>query len=214
MLEEQSIAKSVNTRHKRAARIRHILLVPAAIIALAFAYETVVPGSIANAGFLPSLNLTESAEEAAAKQAVIEWMAENSVMPEHVLTKIYAAAEKTGKRDLILAICLVESNFNPDAKSAKGAMGLMGIMPHIWIEELKEQGIISEKDDLFRISENIAAGLHVLEAYLSETNDLSKALRRYVGGASWYAARVFRAQKAIELAQISGRQFAATEIRN
>lgn len=214
MSEEQSIAESVNIKHTRAARIRHILLVPAAIIAFAFAYETVAPGSIASAGFFPSLSLSESAEKAAAKEAVLDWMAENSVMPEHVLAKIYAAAEKTGKRDLILAICLVESNFNPDAKSTKGAMGLMGIMPHIWIEELKEQGIINDKDDLYRISENIAAGVHVLETYLSETNDLRKALTRYVGGASWYATRVFRAQKAIELAQISGRQFAAAEIRN
>jgi soluble lytic murein transglycosylase-like protein len=135
-------------------------------------------------------------------------MKENSDMPDHILANIYHAASATANRDLILAICLVESNFNPHVESEKGAIGLMGIMPGVWMKELKEQGIIQKREDLYKISANIAAGAHVLATYLSETNDLRKALIRYVGGASWYATRVFQAQKKIEMAQTSGQQFA------
>jgi hypothetical protein len=79
----------------------------------------------------------------------------------------------------------------------------MGIMPGVWVKELKEQGIISERADLYKISGNIAAGSHVLATYLTETNDLRLALVRYVGGASWYATKVLEAQKQIRLAQHS-----------
>ena len=90
----------------------------------------------------------------------------------------------------------------------------MGIMPEVWLEELKAQGIISEKKDLYKISGNIAAGAYVLATYLSETKDLSQALMRYVGGASWYATRVLQAQRKIELARRSGQQLALAAVRN
>jgi soluble lytic murein transglycosylase-like protein len=73
----------------------------------------------------------------------------------------------SGNADLILAICLVESNFDPAAKSAKGAIGLMGILPRAWLEELRAEGIVRHKDDLYRIPNNIAAGAYVLQKYLS-----------------------------------------------
>lgn len=50
-------------------------------------------------------------------------------MPEQVLSDIYDEAVKYAYSDLILAICAVESNFNPVAKSQKGAIDLMGILP-------------------------------------------------------------------------------------
>ena len=198
----------VNAKYKRASLTQFVFLILIAIIALVFSYEIVLPESVANAGYFSSLNLPGRHKEAAAKQAILDWMGDNSAMPDHVLANIYNAAAKTGNRDLILAICLVESNFNPHAESDKGAIGLMGIMPGVWVKELKEQGIIREKEDLYKISGNIAAGSHVLATYLSETNDLRLALIRYVGGASWYATRVFRAQKNIEIAQCSNQQLA------
>lgn len=177
----------------------------AAMIVLSLAYVSVVSEKQANALTFSALHLNG---EEAAKKRVLDWMAENSAVPDQILSKIYNAASVTGNRDLILAICLVESNFNPHAESDKGAIGLMGIMPGVWMKELKRKGIISEKEDLFRISGNIAAGAHVLETYLLETNDLRKALVRYVGGASWYANRVFEAQKQIRLAQYANQQLA------
>ena len=128
-------------------------------------------------------------------------MKENSAMPEKVLSKIYSVAMESVNADLILAICLVESNFNPHVESGKGAIGLMGIMPSVWLEELEARGIVRGKDDLFTISKNIDAGAYVLERYLGKTNNLQHALSRYAGGDPSYADRVMRMQRKITLAR-------------
>jgi soluble lytic murein transglycosylase-like protein len=200
--------KSEDVQSKRVSLVPSVFLIFAAMITLTLTYALIVPGESANAHYFSSNG------EQAAKQKILDWMAENSAMPDNVLSKIYNAAAITGNRDLILAICLVESNFNPHVESDKGAIGLMGIMPGVWLKELKEQGIIREKEDLYKISGNIAAGAHVLATYLSETNDLRQALIRYVGGASWYATRVLQAQKQIRLAQYADQQLALSSLQN
>jgi hypothetical protein len=176
------------------------------MIGLRLGYAMTLLGGQAHGDYPQSLD--RSGEDVADEQAVLQWMKESSHMPEKVLEKVYNAAELTGNRDLILAICLVESNFNPHVESDKGAIGLMGIMPGVWLEELREKGIIREKEDLYKIQNNIAAGAYVLATYLSETNDLRQALIRYVGGASWYASKVLQAQRKIELARYSEQQLA------
>lgn len=212
-IKEVCMSKEITVvaQPRQTSRIPHIFLVLMAMITLTLTFAAVLPGVRPNAEFFSSLNVKS---EDAAKKRVLNWMAYNSAMPDHVLAKIYNAAAITGNRDLILAICLVESNFNPDVESDKGAIGLMGIMPGVWVKELKEQGIIKEKDDLYKISGNIAAGSHVLATYLSETNDLRQALIRYVGGASWYATKVFQAQKQIRLAQYADQQLAFSAAQN
>lgn len=158
------------------------------------------PGSVVrNAAYFSFYD--SRSKDVRTQQAIIDWMAENSSMSHDVLTNIYNAAAETGNRDLILAICLVESNFNPHSKSDKGAVGLMGIMPGVWLRELKEKDIIADRRDLYKVSGNIAAGAYVLASYLAETNDLRQALVRYVGGESLYAARVLQAREQIALAQ-------------
>jgi len=204
----------VQVTYTRVSLRPYVLLALIVIFALALVYTIMKPGRQAHAGYFSSFSRSGEDTKETTKQAILKWMKENSDMPDQVLAKIYNAAAMTGKRDLILAICLVESNFNPHVESDKGAIGLMGIMPGVWLEELKEQGIIEEKEDLYKISANIAAGAHVLATYLSETNDLRQALVRYVGGASWYATRVFRAQRNIELAQLSRQQLALTTVQD
>jgi len=127
------------------------------------------------------------------KPAVMKWMRHKSEMPDQVLSSIYDAAEKNLNTELILAICMVESNFNPGLKSSRGAIGLMGIVPAVWLEELKANGIVTEKRDLFLIPNNIASGIYVLEKYLARAGNLEKALFAYVGGDSEYVKKVLQA---------------------
>jgi soluble lytic murein transglycosylase-like protein len=208
------IKEYVKVRHQRVSLVQYLLLILVAISGLGLVCAAAVPGTVADAGYYSSLVRSSGDEKAATKQAVLNWMGENSAMPDHILTKIYNAAARTGNRDLILAICLVESNFNPQVESGKGAIGLMGIMPGVWLEELMAQGIIREREDLYKISGNIAAGAYVLATYLSETNDLRQALNRYVGGASWYATKVLQEQKKITQAWRGEQQLARASVRN
>jgi len=208
------IKEYVKVKYQRLSMVQYLLLILVAISGLALAYAATVPGGLAKAGNYSSLFRSSGDEKAAAKQAVLNWMGENSAMPDQILAKIYNAAAKTANRDLILAICLVESNFNPQVESDRGAIGLMGIMPEVWLEELREQGIIREKEDLYKISGNIAAGAYVLATYLSKTNDLRQALNRYVGGASWYATKVLQAQRKIEQAWRAEKQLALATVHN
>jgi soluble lytic murein transglycosylase-like protein len=137
------------------------------------------------------------------KPAVVEWMRHKSEMPDQVLSSIYDAAEKNINTELILAICMVESNFNPGLKSSKGAVGLMGIMPAVWLEELKVRGIVQERRDLFLIRNNIDSGIYVFEKYLARTGNLEKALFDYVGGDSDYVKKVLQALGEIYLIKMA-----------
>jgi hypothetical protein len=146
--------------YKRGPMGKHVFFIFIVITGLMLAYAFTMPDRSATAGYFPFFHHNRDKEQAATEQAILKWMKENSEMPDHVLAKIYKAAANTGNRDLVLAICLVESNFNPHVESHKGAIGLMGIMPDIWLEELKAEGIIKEKEDLYNISGNIAAGAY------------------------------------------------------
>ncbi len=138
-----------------------------------------------------------------AKPAVVKWMRERSVMPEHVLSKIYDEAARHTHPNLILAICAVESNFNPGVESEKGAVGLMGILPAVWMEMLKQQGIIRDEKDLYLISNNIASGVYVLREYLLKSRNLEDALNAYVGGDRSYADKILRTLGEIHLSEMS-----------
>jgi len=135
------------------------------------------------------------------KPVILRWMRDKSEMPEQVLATIYDAAVKNNNPDIIIAISLVESRFNPVAKSKKGAMGLMGIMPNVWFEELRAQGLVKEKRDLYAVPSNVASGAYIFERYLSRTNNIEKALVEYVGGDPYYAGKVLQALGEIYLAR-------------
>ena len=126
------------------------------------------------------------------KTALVKWMKLKSGMPEEVLSSIYDAARTNSNMELILAICMVESSFNPLVESSQGAVGLMGIMPSVWFEELKENGILKEEGDLYLVPNNIASGIYVFEKYLTSSGNLEKALFNYVGGDSEYVRKVLQ----------------------
>jgi soluble lytic murein transglycosylase-like protein len=198
----------VKVRYKQLLPVQYILLIAVAMISLALVYAVKAPVVPANVTYPASLHHSGVDMKEITKQAILEWMKENSRMPEHVLTKIYHIAMNSVNADLILAICLVESNFNPHVESEKGAIGLMGIMPSVWLDELRAQGIVKGKEDLYKISNNIESGVYVLDRYLEKTKNLRTALSRYAGGDSSYATRVLRMMNKISLTRSSEQQLA------
>jgi soluble lytic murein transglycosylase-like protein len=193
-----------NSRGGGTSLLRYVLMVLAVMTGLAMVYAATVPADRADADYHDSFTHGDGTAHQARKQAVLRWMKENSAMPEQVLSKIYATAVNSADTDLVLAICLVESNFNPHAESYKGAIGLMGIMPAVWLAELKERGIVSGKEDLYSIPRNIDSGIYVLERYLARTKDLKEALSRYAGGDPEYARRVLQVVREIARTRRSG----------
>jgi soluble lytic murein transglycosylase-like protein len=189
--------------HKRGPLTRTLFLCVLALASLALLYKSTASIQPASPYDQAAAGRSTGDLKEAARRAVMHWMAENSAMPETVLSNIYGIAEGSVHRDLVLAVCLVESNYNPRAVSNKGAIGLMGIMPDVWLDELEAQGIVRKKDDLYKIENNIAAGTYVLETYISKTGNIRQALIRYEGGDHWYATRVLAAMRKISLVRHS-----------
>ena len=188
-----------NVKGEKGTAFKHLLLMVLIISCL-----VVIPGFAlvyAAKGQTRTLDAAYSTKEL--DPMVLGWMKNNSRMPEEVLQDIYRAAADNTNPDLILAICMVESNFNPVAKSDKGALGLMGILPGAWLDELKAQGIVQDKGDLYQISNNIASGAYVLQKYLARTKTLEKALIHYVGGDRDYVRKVMKALGELYLAKWS-----------
>lgn len=86
---------------------------------------------------------------------------------------------------IILAMIKVESNFNVNAKSPKGAVGLMQLMPKTaeWI--LKKYGYRSKDFDVYKARDNIFVGT-LYYKYLSNKfkGDMEKIMAAYNGGST------------------------------
>ncbi|MBS4537199.1 lytic transglycosylase domain-containing protein [Clostridium sp. D2Q-11] len=85
--------------------------------------------------------------------------------------------------NLIASIIDVESNFNEEAVSPKGAIGLMQILPETakWIAE---QNDMKEYEDwmLYKPDINIKMGVWYVDNLLMQFKDLDLALAAYNGG--------------------------------
>ncbi|NJB66905.1 soluble lytic murein transglycosylase-like protein [Desulfobaculum xiamenense] len=75
---------------------------------------------------------------------------------------------------LVAAVIEVESNFEPDAISHKGAQGLMQIMPHTG----RDLGL----DKPFDMEDNIEAGVKYLKMQIDRFGDKALALAAYNAG--------------------------------
>lgn len=94
---------------------------------------------------------------------------------------------------LVIALIHVESTFNTNAQSHKGAKGLMQLLPNTarYINKKTDKGI-PENSNLFDAKTNIALGSAYMEYLLNKTNgNLEYALAAYNMG----PANMFRAKR-------------------
>ena len=105
-------------------------------------------------------------------------------------TTITRELAKYKERKLIEAVIAVESNFNTNAVSSKGALGLGQIMASVWHKELVSAGIIKTYADYFQIENNIAATDYILAKYRKTSKNLDIALMKYSGNAKGYTKKV------------------------
>lgn len=121
-------------------------------------------------------------DEALRKTIYVSWILNHSSkISKRTATNIYETTMFMENGLLYIALVYRESNFNPAARSKKGAIGLTQIMPGIWVKELIEQGIIKERRDLFDYDKSLLASEYILTEYYKETGSWEKALRKYVG---------------------------------
>lgn len=81
---------------------------------------------------------------------------------------------------LVLAVMSIESNFNPNARSAAGAQGLMQVLTRVHTEKFAPFGGASAAFDPMA---NISVGSRILKEYLSREGSVEGALKSYVGAA-------------------------------
>jgi len=85
--------------------------------------------------------------------------------------------------EMILAVIRIESSFNTEALSNKGAVGLMQLLPSTAEQMARELSMDWTGEDLLRDpSVNIAMGTYYLTKLLGRFNDLSVALAAYNHG--------------------------------
>ena len=113
----------------------------------------------------------------------VEWVLKNSRLTRSQAWLVVQCVHQEAYPILILAICKVESHFDPHAVSSTGAVGLGQIMP-VWVPELKEAGIIESQKDLFDIEVNIRAVGYILQKLFAVEPDLVHVLYRYYGAKS------------------------------
>jgi len=82
--------------------------------------------------------------------------------------------------NLIIAIIFRESSFKLLSSSKANCKGLMQINAEMHTEKLEQLNI--QKESIFHIDNNIHLGCWILNEYLNQTNDINKALIKYVGG--------------------------------
>ncbi len=82
---------------------------------------------------------------------------------------------------VIYSVINVESHFNKDAISSKGAVGLMQIMPAT-AEELAKETMMGDDYDLKNPEENITLGTYYISKLIDRFEDLETALCAYNAG--------------------------------
>ena len=106
---------------------------------------------------------------------------DNELKAQHYAnTYIEAARNYDLNPRLLLLLTLIESRFDPQAESNKGALGMTQVMPEVWLKKIE---FISDRKDLLDPFLNIHAGAHVLRHYLDRAKgNIKLALLMYNRG--------------------------------
>jgi hypothetical protein len=100
---------------------------------------------------------------------------------QHFVAHAYRAAREFRlDPHLILAIVAIESSFNPNARSPKGAQGLMQVLTRVHRDKFAPFGGASAAFDPVA---NITVGSAILKEYLVREGSVEGALKSYVGAA-------------------------------
>lgn len=100
---------------------------------------------------------------------------------QHFVAHAYRAAREFRlDPHLILAIVAIESSFNPNARSPKGAQGLMQVLTRVHTDKFAPFGGASAAFDPVA---NITVGSAILKEYLVREGSVEGALKSYVGAA-------------------------------
>ena len=96
---------------------------------------------------------------------------------------ILSLMTECGKHKLppLLALCIIkeESNFNPLANNSLNATGLMQVIPKYHQDKIDKQGW--KPHEVFFIKNNIFLGCQILKDYFDRSDNIVKALQKYVG---------------------------------
>ena len=100
----------------------------------------------------------------------------NYIFPIKYSDIVHSASVNYGiDENVIYSIINIESHFNKNAKSAKGAVGLMQILPTTAQD-------ISSNFDLYEPSDNINIGTYYLSSLLSRFDNMETAICAYNAG--------------------------------
>ena len=125
------------------------------------------------------------------QRAVAEFIARRYRVAEAASTTYVSSAYRSGLAYsvdplLILAVMAIESSYNPEAESHRGARGLMQIIPRWHPEKLAEHG---GESALLDPEVNIQVGARILRDYMARAGEMQAALQMYNGARDEPTAR-------------------------
>jgi len=118
------------------------------------------------------------------KDKIISWILKNHIKAyKKLCNTVIDYLSKNSKYPLVmLALVSVESSFDFQVISSKGAYGGTQVKCSDWKDKLKKEKIIDSCRDLFDPITSLKAGEWILEYYINKCGSLDKGLRGYLSG--------------------------------
>ncbi len=164
-------------------------------IALATVPVVLLAGLVVGFAYKPAQALDESEKSVVVEQIVAYLKGTDVDMREDKLKAvIHTVRDQSKQHDLdyrlALAVIKVESNFNRDVVSRKGARGLFQIKPSLAKYIAKDAGVTWNGNQcLHEPDNNIKLGIYHLSKLVEDFKNLPTALHAYNAGASKIKAR-------------------------